>query len=694
MHSKKRNVLCLLLALIMCFSSVACSKKSESSACVENAEAVLDALISLNTKKLKKLGDFPDITYETISAFESAEFSEAIALSSYEIDKDSVEEKKRAASCTAIVTHPDYTLAAKNLESDDITGLRKAFSKEIQDQSKKKYKEIEITLQFDIEDGKYMLSNPKEVADLFFSPLVKALQTLAESDSTSETTKATTKPSETKAVSDFYPFTMDRIKCVEINEDVFTSVLKKVDSVAADNIQSSDVSQLQGKLTKYLSAGSEDVVYAYYEYPTSTEARNEFTTLSSLAQNVGPYYLLEATWGFSALQSNSMTNLMYYSGNAIIMGGSTVSDRKAIGTLEKFFEELAGENASSVTSSKSDSSSVVYEDSRVIISYIGVDSKGVHFEVKNLTDATVTIQAESVAINKISTDSIIMSDKVAPQSTGEVVAKCSVDYKSKVGTVSGMLRVIDFDKSFDSYPAIFDVVIDESVTPELKATGTLLYEDSRAKVYFKSIEPKGVALEVENLTDANMTIQADSIAINRLSMNDILFSASVAPHSLGTVIAKCSVGNNIVAGSFSGELRIIDFNKSFKSYNVVVDNVIIDENVDTSVKASGVELYSDAKVKIYFIEATSTFVSFEVENLTGSNITIQADSIAINDKSVTDIIMSDAVAPHSIGIVTAKCSTQLNGSVTTVSGKLRVIDFNKSFKSYNAKFSKVSVSDG
>ena len=56
--------------------------------------------------------------------------------------------------------------------------------------------------------------------------------------------------------------------------------------------------------------------------------------------------------------------------------------------------------------------------------------------------------------------------------------------------------------------------------------------------------------------------------------------------------------------------------------------------------------------------------------------------------------MSDAVAPHSIGVVTAKCSIPFDGDISSVSGKLRVIDFNKSFKTYNAEFSeKIGTSD-
>lgn len=105
---------------------------------------------------------------------------------------------------------------------------------------------------------------------------------------------------------------------------------------------------------------------------------------------------------------------------------------------------------------KPTSNTLVYSDKKVEIYFLEVTSKGVVFEVKNLTDVNVTIQADSVAINGISTNSIIMSDDVAPQSIGKVIAKCS-DFSTseKVYTVSGQLSIIDFSRSWKAYDAKF-----------------------------------------------------------------------------------------------------------------------------------------------------------------------------------------------------------------------------------------------
>ena len=108
-------------------------------------------------------------------------------------------------------------------------------------------------------------------------------------------------------------------------------------------------------------------------------------------------------------------------------------------------EEISLENAT-----------VVYEDSNVKISFAGISAKGVEFWVENLTNVNITIQADSVSVNGVSTNDIMMSDDVAPQSKGKVVAKCD-DFigTTDVENVGGQLRIIDFNKSFEAYDATF-----------------------------------------------------------------------------------------------------------------------------------------------------------------------------------------------------------------------------------------------
>ena len=99
---------------------------------------------------------------------------------------------------------------------------------------------------------------------------------------------------------------------------------------------------------------------------------------------------------------------------------------------------------------------LLYEDDKVRISFAGINEKGVVFWLENLTDINITVQADSVAINGISTSGILMSDDVAPKSKGKIIARCD-DFSSvgEVETVSGQLRIIDFNDSFKTYSATF-----------------------------------------------------------------------------------------------------------------------------------------------------------------------------------------------------------------------------------------------
>ena len=230
-------------------------------------------------------------------------------------------------------------------------------------------------------------------------------------------------------------------------------------------------------------------------------------------------------------------------------------------------------------------------------------------------------------------------------------------------------------------------------TPE-PAKPVLVFEDDKVKIHFVKLTEKGVVFEVENLTDVNITVQADSISINKKSINDIIMSADVAPQSIGEVVARCSVDPSTNVATIGGQLRIVDFSESFESYDASFINITVNENAineDENVSNSNTLVFEDDKVKIHFVKLTEKGVVFEVENLTDVNITVQADSISINKKSINDIIMSADVAPQSIGEVVARCSVDPSTNVETIGGQLRIVDFSESFESYDASFINIAV---
>lgn len=115
----------------------------------------------------------------------------------------------------------------------------------------------------------------------------------------------------------------------------------------------------------------------------------------------------------------------------------------------------------------------------------------------------------------------------------------------------------------------------ETEEQELKTQEALLYEDENVRIMFGGIEPRGVEFWVENLTNINITIQADSISINGISTNDIVMSDDVAPQSRGKIIARCDDFSSFgTVETVGGQLRIIDFS-TWDSYNATFVNIPI-----------------------------------------------------------------------------------------------------------------------
>lgn len=142
-------------------------------------------------------------------------------------------------------------------------------------------------------------------------------------------------------------------------------------------------------------------------------------------------------------------------------------------------------------------------------------------------------------------------------------------------------------------------------------------------------------------------------------------------------IEKIENGNYILAWSFT-------------DYIMAEMEKQTEESDQNEQQKENVLLYEDNKVKICFIEISKSGVELSVDNLTDSSVTIQARSIAINGISTNSIIMSDDVAPMSIGKVTARCDDFVNvDKIEKISGELRIISDN--WDSYSATFSEIEV---
>ncbi|MGH0597504.1 hypothetical protein [Bacillus mycoides] len=115
----------------------------------------------------------------------------------------------------------------------------------------------------------------------------------------------------------------------------------------------------------------------------------------------------------------------------------------------------------------------------------------------------------------------------------------------------------------------------ESAKPVEKAP-TQVFEDDRVKISFVKLDTEGVKFLVENKTNVNITIQADSVSVNGFSANKIMMSDNVAPNSKGFVTARTSELKDVGSPEkVSGSLRVIDFKESFKTYNASFTEIAV-----------------------------------------------------------------------------------------------------------------------
>lgn len=234
-----------------------------------------------------------------------------------------------------------------------------------------------------------------------------------------------------------------------------------------------------------------------------------------------------------------------------------------------------------------------------------------------------------------------------------------------------------------------------------------IYNDENCTIYFYKIEEEknriNVYFRVNNKTGRTLTFQSDCISINGESTDNIIMSNEVSPNSNGTIRMRLSNlheeyfdFNNI--SSLSCNFNIFDFNddnfhNGKRSYSVTIDTVQIpcDSEPITS-GVDGIQFYDDERISISYLNTDQDDeeiqVYFRVTNKTSDVLTLQCSSLGLNGESVSNIIASEDVAPHSSGNVSVKCKVDLNfvdiENITSLTGSLRIFAFDNP-ELYNGK---------
>ena len=171
-----------ILSGVMALSLAGCSSGSSNKKVVKEAEAVLEEITSLDYKSMKARDAYSKQYIDMVKSISKEETNVLLwSKAKISVDSDSVKTKKGKTTCEATVDIIEYNTVvqyfSKEYRMDEFEDDDEAMEamKEIIDKVKEKdYTSIDVTLEFEEDDGDYLLENGDEIfQDLFFEVFQK-----------------------------------------------------------------------------------------------------------------------------------------------------------------------------------------------------------------------------------------------------------------------------------------------------------------------------------------------------------------------------------------------------------------------------------------------------------------------------------------------------------------------------------------
>ena len=225
----------------------------------------------------------------------------------------------------------------------------------------------------------------------------------------------------------------------------------------------------------------------------------------------------------------------------------------------------------------------VYSDENCLIQFYSVEKTSnkhiAKFRVTNHTDRTLTFQTDCIAFNNESTNNVLMSDEVSPNSNGTInltIRDLDTNYfdLSNLYSISGCFTIIDFnDDEFHDGRQSYRVKYTNVALPYGQQAaksvdeGIKVYDDENVSVAFLGTsaeeEYTNVNFRITNKIDEVVTIQSSSIALNGESSSDVMGSEEIAPLSTGNISMRCTIDTTFVdlteISNITGSLSVITF---------------------------------------------------------------------------------------------------------------------------------------
>ena len=205
---------------------------------------------------------------------------------------------------------------------------------------------------------------------------------------------------------------------------------------------------------------------------------------------------------------------------------------------------------------------LIYKEDQMRLYYKGTTAEGMLFQVENMTPYQMNFYPDSLSVNGLMLEKKFCMTKIAPNSLGELLYNGS-DIPASIGTIAGYFRgnLQDATNVDQVHFSLGTTVIDDSVTIEPpQPTGVLLCETDEVRIYYKGITDRGIAFEVENLTDKSLIIQSRELVVdgNKFEGTDVVMSDDISAHSFGVAEARIEDLGVTSISVISGKLRVVD----------------------------------------------------------------------------------------------------------------------------------------
>ena len=371
MKNSMKKLACVVMSFAIVASAAACKSKKKSSAAIDAANTFLEATVSLDAKKVKKLEKSLGVDSDFIDAvdeFADEDMMKAVFdKASFEIDEDSLKEKKSSASVKATISLPDYESAWEDAEGDVDD-----FIDAIDGQKTKEYNSVDVTLKFDVEDDEYILTNAVDFYEDVYEPVFSAIgdgdvdpinptpadttpadttpadttpadttpaDTTPADTTPADTTPADTTPAETTGAT-VDPSSVDylNLEKADLNLTTFKSAMEASDPTAW--IVDSDPSEasIPYTLNEYCAVLGETIC-GYYGFASAEDAYKYFDETCSAAASMASAYKLESDFGYMVFISGETGIVYYFSGTGFVMFMYSMEESQN-NVVSSFFHKL------------------------------------------------------------------------------------------------------------------------------------------------------------------------------------------------------------------------------------------------------------------------------------------------------------------------------------------------------------------